>query len=173
VSPTQPGWMKTTVEDAKAETAKWPTWLRQAHGLENSSTFAKEGAMPNTPEALKSFLVLMQKYGIDYNGRMGYVNTGWHPILERLIVRLIGLGWDKQIEQVKEKFGRLRFYTGRCSDAIFEAIGEAESESSHTCEECGQPGKSDTWIKPGKIGWVLTLCDTHGAERRKKNDLNG
>ena len=63
-------------------------------------------------------------------------------------------------EQVKEKFGTLRFYfTGsREFDALVEM---AEELSATTCEECGAFGS----LREG--GWIRTLCDTHANENSK------
>jgi hypothetical protein len=47
-----------------------------------------------------------------YSGYSGYVRKGWIPILDRLAEDLIALGWDRTLDQVKQKFGGLRFYIG-------------------------------------------------------------
>lgn len=59
------------------------------------------------------------------------------------------------VNQVKEKFGALRFYYTGGDDNIYGMVRMAESMSEVTCEECGSPGES----RGG--GWVRTLCDTH------------
>lgn len=59
------------------------------------------------------------------------------------------------IEQVKEKFGDLRFYASNCSEKNNNYIVFAETMSSITCEVCGSPGE----LRTG--GWLKTLCDTH------------
>jgi hypothetical protein len=81
-------------------------------------------------------------------------NSGWYPLLKDLIVDLIELGWDKQICQVKEKFGGLRFYINEGSDEIHTRISKAENDSYQTCEITGKPGqlRNDT-------GWFTTLCE--------------
>ena len=68
-------------------------------------------------------------------------------------------------EQVKEKFGTLRFYYSvdykdlEYSDSegwdniIRSLVSRAEMMSGYTCERCGERGK----IRPG--GWIKTLCD--------------
>jgi hypothetical protein len=58
--------------------------------------------------------------------------------------------------QVQQNLGMLRFYAGRYSDTIDERLAEAQKESSHTCEFCGQPGKQ---CETG--GQVRAVCDTH------------
>lgn len=61
--------------------------------------------------------------------------------------------------QVKEKFGGLRFYYNGGDDAIDGMVRMAESWAGHTCEICGNPGKSNN------EGWISTLCDKHRENR--------
>ena len=84
------------------------------------------------------------------------VQVGWYPLIKNLIDQLIKLGWDKQVTQVKEKFGGLRFYINGGSDEIYNKITEAEKLSHETCELCGKKGELRT-----KIRWFTTLCDEH------------
>ena len=84
---------------------------------------------------------------------VGSVGDGWLPLLKELIQDLIGLGWNKQICDIKEKFGGLRFYIAGGSDEIFDRIDKAESDSYKICETCGEPGE----VRQG--GWIKTLCD--------------
>jgi hypothetical protein len=58
-------------------------------------------------------------------------------------------------EQVKEKFGTLRFYTNATDDYIRGAISMAEAMSLTTCEECGNPGQSNS------TGWLRVRCKEH------------
>ena len=81
------------------------------------------------------------------------VSLGWNLIIKNLIQDLIRLGWNKEVIQVKEKFGGLRFYINEGTDEIHQRIGEAELESMKTCEITGRPGKLRT-----DIGWYRTLC---------------
>jgi hypothetical protein len=90
-------------------------------------------------------------------------NSGWYQLLKDLIVDLIELGWDKQICQVKEKFGGLRFYIYEGSDEIHERISKAENDSYQTCEVTGKPGQLRT-----DLGWIETLCDEEYEKRIKK-----
>jgi hypothetical protein len=76
----------------------------------------------------------------------------WHPEVEQVVV-----------EQVKEKFGGLRFYITGGDDFIQGLVRMAESMSGVTCESCGNPGESRNG------GWIHTYCDTcesqHQAEK--------
>jgi ribosomal protein S27E len=66
-------------------------------------------------------------------------------------------------EQVKEKFGTLRFYYTGGDEYISGQVAFAETMSGVTCEECGAPG-----VTGGK-GWVSTLCETHREEHMIEN----
>jgi hypothetical protein len=57
------------------------------------------------------------------------------------------------LDQVKEKFGTLRFYYSGGDEYINGLVSMAESMSGCTCEECGNPGER----KGG--GWVRTMCE--------------
>jgi hypothetical protein len=61
-------------------------------------------------------------------------------------------------DQVKEKFGTLRFYIDRATDAQYNYIEFAELMSSKTCEVCGKPGQTY------HMGWHRSLCDEHADE---------
>jgi hypothetical protein len=87
------------------------------------------------------------------------VGPGWYDMLKNLIDELIAAGWDKQICQVKEKFGTLRFYVNSASDECYKIISKYEKLSSTVCENCGEPGK----LRQG--GWLATLCDEHSDGR--------
>jgi hypothetical protein len=122
---------------------------------------------------------LVEKYpGIfrDYGGDirktcMGWGfshGDGWYDLIDKMCEDITNLAKDTGIEivaeQVKEKFGGLRFYyytsyTGERDDKIKEIeqkisdrINQAEAESYKTCEVCGKPGK------PNSKGWITTLC---------------
>ena len=98
-----------------------------------------------------------------YSGFDGSVGPGWIPILDRLAADLKAMGWNGSVQQIKEKFGTLRFYANPVgvpeeqSDAFQQRIWEAERESGTICEDCGASGT--TGARPGRY-WILTLCDT-------------
>lgn len=56
------------------------------------------------------------------------------------------------VDQVKEKFGTLRFYYTGGDDHINGMVRMAESMSGCTCEECGNPATT------GGQGWIRTIC---------------
>lgn len=64
-------------------------------------------------------------------------------------------------EQVKEKFGTLRFYY-RGGDATVDGmVRMAEAMSAVVCEKCSAPAKT-----ANHDGWVGTLCEAHAKERK-------
>jgi hypothetical protein len=93
-------------------------------------------------------------------------SDGWFKIIDELSAKLEPLGIVA--EQVKEKFGTLRFYIGgvptEIADEVWAAIEEAEQKSEVTCEVCGAPGE----LRGG--GWVSTLCDPCNAKGGRRSD---
>ena len=87
------------------------------------------------------------------------VGNGWLGLIKELIEEAIKLGWDRQVCQIKEKFGGLRFYINGAPDGVHKLIREAENKSYEICEVCGEPGEMR------KGGWIVTLCDKHNEER--------
>lgn len=65
-------------------------------------------------------------------------------------------------EQVKEKFGTLRFYAYGGDEKTAGMIELAEALSGRMCEECGASGKLT------KGGWIRTLCRRHAAEQGRE-----
>lgn len=92
------------------------------------------------------------------------INNGWLRLIKELIEKLIDLGWDRRVCQIKEKFGSLRFYISSGSNEIYKLIGEFEKLSYKVCENCGKPGELRT-----DIGWLSTLCDEHYIEIKNNN----
>lgn len=97
---------------------------------------------------------------------------GWYHIINALCANIQShIDWMNRKEevvpqvvadQVKEKFGTLRFYYTGGDAVIGGMVRMAEAMSEVTCEECGTPGK----LRHG--GWIRTLCDTHEAERQER-----
>ncbi len=85
----------------------------------------------------------------------GSCPVGWMPLIESLVVRLIGLGWDRHLAQVKEKLGGLRFYIREGTAQMQAAIDDAEIESFKVCDHCGNPG---TLRRSGR---AAVRCDEH------------
>lgn len=128
------------------------------------------------------------KYPAMFSGKYGGIDVdqGWWPIIESLCfniqghidnvaktreILLKGNPYNRPIpeevpqvvvEQIKEKFGGLRFYINGGDDKIDGMVRMAESWASKTCEVCGKPGK----IRAG--GWIKTLCDEHEVDRQRR-----
>lgn len=91
------------------------------------------------------------------------VGPGWWPLIEQLHRDILAIDADYRLDQIKEKFGILRFYAS--SERWGEAsalISAAEAKSATLCERCGASGemRSEGW-------WMKTLCDMHHDERER------
>lgn len=69
------------------------------------------------------------------------------------------------IQQVKEKFGGLRFYTDRETKEVGAFIRFAEEIAEITCEQCGAPGEKRN------TGWIKVRCDKHQREKELADSL--
>lgn len=128
--------------------------------------------------------MMQERFPKMYGGKYGgfAIGKGWYPLIETLSNAIQNHIDNCQrqgkecpqviVQQVKEKFGTLRFYYNGGDEFIHGAVWLAESMTGHLCEECGGLGK------PRDGGWVRTLCDVHHAEHEarareyaKKNGL--
>ena len=92
---------------------------------------------------------------------------GWFPLINQLMSNIQHhLDWKNKdsevvpqvvLEQVKEKFGTLRFYYRGGDDYISGLVSMAESMSAITCETCGKPGTRT------RGSWIKTACKEHGG----------
>ena len=92
------------------------------------------------------------------------VGEGWVKLVDACFDACLETG--THIDQVKEKFGGLRFYVGSCPEWVQRIIDTAENASYETCEVCGKPGEP----RPG--GWVTTRCDLHAIKLGKRKGRN-
>jgi hypothetical protein len=117
---------------------------------------------------------LEKSYPKMYSGKYGgfAVGKGWYPIIERLSASIQRhIEWKNKdsevcpqvvVEQVKEKFGGLRFYYQGGDEYIAGLVSMAEEWADIACETCGGIGKRRSG------GWIRTLCDLHEAERNAR-----
>ena len=68
-----------------------------------------------------------------------------------------------EAEQVKEKYGSLRFYASNCDDVVFGITNFAEYLSGKICEECGTLEN----VTQNEGGWIRTLCDSCRLKREE------
>lgn len=86
---------------------------------------------------------------------------GWYDLIDNLCMQIQEhIKKNKleefQVNQVKEKFGQLRFYASHADEYIYELIDNATIKSSTTCEKCGAPGEHRN-----SSGWLYVSCDNH------------
>lgn len=81
--------------------------------------------------------------------------NGWLPMIQKCIEELIAIGWNKEIIQIKEKFGGLRFYTNGLTEEGHAIVQKYEELSYRICELCG----SQENVNVSTQGWIRTLCN--------------
>lgn len=100
---------------------------------------------------------LLDHFGIAAPPCGAYIPDGWFSLVELLIVDLIALGWDRDCQQIKEKFGGLRFYIGAGSPEVWARIATAEEQAWETCEVCGALGSFKN------TNGRFVACEAHGG----------
>ena len=85
-----------------------------------------------------------------------WCGQGWMPLVIELDQKLAAINPDYVIEQIKEKFGGLRYYVANIDydEEVVRLITEAEEKSYTICEDCG----STEDVKTEGPGWVRTQC---------------
>lgn len=113
---------------------------------------------------------LLKKYDIATPRCGAWCGDGWVPLIESLIIDLIALGWNRKLDQVKEKFGSLRFYiddselSQATREVVYQRIAEAEDRSCSVCETCGEPGKIH-----GSY-WLKTVCPGCSGKKQEQTE---
>lgn len=107
------------------------------------------------------------------------VNEGWYQLLFELSARLDLLVKSHIAEhpedktpptalQVKEKFGRLRFYMSKPTEEMSDLLYEYECKSNTICERCGEPGNLYSINN-----WLKTVCaECHAKILSKVNEVS-
>lgn len=114
------------------------------------------------------------------------VSEGWWPIIETLCANIQShIDWKTSsrerllkdnpynhtipeevpqvtVNQIKEKFGGLRFYYSGGDEQISGMVRMAEAWADIACEECGASGTRRSG------GWIRTLCDVHEVEHQER-----
>lgn len=86
-----------------------------------------------------------------------YIGEAWIPLVDKLCQKIVDiLGPDDTciVDQVKEKFGGLRFYYhSNKYDEINLFVRECEDACELICSECGKEHKKTT-----DNGWISSRC---------------
>ena len=117
---------------------------------------------------------MQERFPKMYAGKYGgfAIGKGWYPLIEQLSATIQShIDWKNKdgevvpqvvVDQVKEKFGTLRFYYQGGDEYVNGAVSLAESMTGQLCETCGGLGKQRN------DGWIRTLCDVHEAEHQSR-----
>ena len=79
---------------------------------------------------------------------------GWFDIIMELCEEIHAM--RPKVQQIKEKFGGLRFYASfpkDYSEQGWAIVRKAEEKASETCEDCGEPGEHRV-----RNGWRYISC---------------
>ena len=99
---------------------------------------------------------LLKRLDIKYPPCGFYIGDGWFPIVAAALEKMVATGWDRDLQQVKQKFCGLRIYIGATTPEIEALIDSAEARCWKACEHCGKPHGIDFKSEMG--GWGEALC---------------
>lgn len=113
-----------------------------------------------SPELEKQLLEKYPKLFTDTPFWGADCGDGWYDLLDNLCGAIASYGNvdDVKIDQIKEKFGTLRFYVTGGDRMVDGMIWMAEHMSGYICETCGKRGKQRN------APWLYTACDEHAAK---------
>jgi len=144
------------IETLIAEVDHYTKWRRNMRANDLRKQRAKDKGM----EALIQFMV----------GKKGREPSDWdieraEEAMQNDIDITPKVEWI-HIEQIKEKFGGLRFYYQGGNDEISGMVRMAELWAGRSCETCGNKGERRSG------GWIRNLCDFHENlyQSRKNNE---
>lgn len=93
------------------------------------------------------------------------VGAGWQPLIDELDAQLRVLDAGYSVDQIKEKFGGLRYYITPSADTdetvmlqVTDLLWAAEEKSFTVCEDCGSTEAVSTQGRHAGRGWIRTLC---------------
>ena len=96
------------------------------------------------------------------------IPDGWVNLVIELDAKLAAIQPEYSLDQVKDKWGGLRYYIASGNDAMFALVEEYEKKSVTICEVCGEAGRPCV-----KNCWIATRCKEHQEDRvpcKKEND---
>lgn len=119
-------------------------------------------------ESLMDFIKTLQLKIKEENRRIKYpfelfgieCGYGWYGLVLPLYFAIQKYNKDKfeseqiHIDQIKEKFGGLRFYISNAPEEFRDWASRIEGESYKVCEFCG----STTDVTTEGRGWITTQC---------------
>lgn len=121
-------------------------------------------AAPLTPLAMPFEADLQALHQKHRRARVGFeCLPGWTDLLDATFTWLDEIAPDHSWwpDQIKEKYGTLRFYwSGDLPELGDAVISAAEHLSGHVCEACGAPGSQQS-----QNGWWSTHCPDRKRKR--------
>ncbi len=148
--------------------------------LADAFPFMRRGlSMAQQEKQLGSICDLYGAFGLE-------IGDGWYQLIQDMCREIAaayeaeGAAADLVVDQVKEKYGTLRFYyhhkapgteaqalgclpvSSELRQTVERIVDDYEEKSAHVCELCGKPGSLREDLE-----WMLTLCDEHYRLRKR------
>lgn len=110
----------------------------------------------------------LQKRVENGKGCHSHIGKGWYDLVRELDVKISEICPEYEITQIKEKFGRLRYYIDMNQTdiddtqaaVVHDLIHEAQDKSGKICAVCGNTGELGNYN-----GVYATRCEKHGKNK--------
>lgn len=105
--------------------------------------------------------------GVYSPAEAGGCPLGWLPIFERTLRRLVRLGWNRELVQVRQKGGELRVVVHDAPTPMRTVIERAKVRSRKRCAVCGHaadPASPGLCGSHAMNGWTSTAAPAPSAE---------
>lgn len=96
-----------------------------------------------------------------------YCPEGWLELVDGLCEKLNVLEKPPLVEQVKQKYGGLRFYISNASEKAYEIINEYENRAESICEFCGSMDN----VTKSSTNWIFTVCTKCKTKLKNKTPI--
>ena len=90
---------------------------------------------------------------------------GWHKHLKPASDFFFMSDSQMYINQIKEKFGHLRWYADNVTDKEQTIINYIQWLCGRTCTDCGS---MESVVTENMHGWIYTLCNKCMTEKKEK-----
>lgn len=90
------------------------------------------------------------------------ISSGWIPLVDELISKLVDLGWDREVFYIQEQGGRLHFGIKHSTPEMARLIRDYSTKSEMICAVCGGHGERKRW---GENVLILTRCDSCAVQK--------
>lgn len=113
-----------------------------------------------------AFNSMVAQLNITADSSRSYVGLGWLPVVRKCFEAMIAAGWNRELEQIKQKFCQLRIYISQPTEIVQDGKFVLDENGKITLTELGK-------LIYLAVNECDKLCEVCGCEREKKGVRSG